>query len=608
MNLEPTGSSEVPSLGDRPFEVYTRRLHELESQQAEGERRGKALGYAKLATGVVIVLMAVALLRHPVWLSSLLIPIGIFVVLAVIHEKLLHALGHRARVMSFYQRGIARLGNTWQGAGETGDRFLDSLHPYARDLDLFGKASLFELLCTARTRAGEETLARWLMAAAPVEEILARQAAVTELARRVGFREQLFSLGETMRLGVRPEALSAWGEGEPVFRSKTPLFAACFLALLWLLSIACWAVWDRGGPVLLISLLNLAVYYRWRGRVKRASESVELAAEDLQLLAGTLELVEQERVASPKLIDLQGRLKRDGTLPSTAIRKLGRVAGALAQQHNMFSRAFDYFIFWSVPLVFVAERWQREYGPSIRGWLAAVGEFEALAALAGFAYEQPECVFPEFVAEGPLFEAEALGHPLLPAAKNVTNDLKLGQGQRLMILSGPNMAGKSTFIRSVGVSAVLAQCGAPVRARRLRLSPLNVAASICVLDSLAGGISRFYAEIHRIKLIADLAQRGAPVLFLLDELLSGTNSHDRLVGTQFVVQSLLRRGAIGIVSTHDLALTQIPETIGASAINCHFEDRLGNGELIFDYKLKPGVVETSNALELMRSIGLEVTS
>jgi DNA mismatch repair ATPase MutS len=192
------------------------------------------------------------------------------------------------------------------------------------------------------------------------------------------------------------------------------------------------------------------------------------------------------------------------------------------------------------------------------------------------------------------------------AAKAVPNDIKLGDGLQLLILSGPNMAGKSTFIRSVGINAVLAQAGAPVRATRLRLSPLTVTASICVLDSLSGGVSRFYAEIHRVKLISDLTEGPVPVLFLLDELLSGTNSHDRLAGSEFIVRSLMERNAIGIVSTHDLALAKIPEEMPGRAANCHFEDRFKGGELIFDYKLKPGVVKTSNALELMRSIGLGV--
>lgn len=593
---------------DTPAGVYSRRLEELEAKQAEAKRRERLLGYAKLAIGLPTILSAVLLIHHPAAMTLLLLPVAIFVVLAILHEKSIEFLRHRARTIAFYERGLARLNDRWQGSGETGERFLDPMHPYARDLDLFGKASLFEFLCTARTRAGEETLAAWLLAPAPVEEILARQAAVRELLSRVEFREKLFSQGETLRLGVRPEALSSWGERKPDFPTRPIVLVCIALAVLWFLSLLCWAVWNRDIFVLPVSLLNLAFYYRLRARLKEATTSAEEAGEDLNLLAGILSLLEREPLFSPKLVEIQARLKRRETMPSVAVRKIARVIDYLAQQHNKFCRAFDYFTFWSIPLAFMVKRWQREFGPAIRGWLSAVGEFETLAALSGFAYEQPGSVFPELTAQGPLFEVEGFVHPLLPAGKAVPNDLKLGGGPGLMILSGPNMAGKSTFIRGVGVNAILAQCGAPVRARRLRLSPLRVAASICVLDSLSGGVSRFYAEIRRIKLISDLAHGPLPVLFLLDELLSGTNSHDRLVGTQFIVRSLLDQHAIGIVSTHDLALTRIPETMGERAVNCHFEDRLGDDGLVFDYKLKPGVVQTSNALKLMRSVGLTFSS
>ena len=341
-------------------------------------------------------------------------------------------------------------------------------------------------------------------------------------------------------------------------------------------------------------------------RLDEAADAVEKATEDLALLAGVLWLLEKESFSSPKLKAMQAALKRDGIAPSAAIRKLARLVEYLDQRRNFLLRLFDLFTFWSAQLVFLTEGWQQEFGLQIGGWLAAVGELEALAALSGYAYEHPRDVFPEFEGTGALFEAEGLAHPLLPGCKAVRNDLKLGDGLQLIVLSGPNMAGKSTFIRSVGVNAVLAQCGAPVRAARLRMSPLVVAASICILDSLSGGVSRFYAEIHRVKLVSDLAQGPVPVLFLLDELLSGTNSHDRLAGTEFVVRNLVERNAIGMVSTHDLALTGIPEAMGGCAANCHFEDRFENGQLLFDYKLKPGIVRTSNALELMRSIGLGV--
>ena len=460
-------------------------------------------------------------------------------------------------------------------------------------------------------------MARWLLKAAPVEELLARQAAVAELRPLGSFRERLFSLGESVRLGLQPEALAIWGEREPDFSSQWTL-GLTVMGTIWVAGVVCWAVWGWPWFALFASLNNFFYYLHLLRRIEEAANSVEKASEDLKLLAEVLWLLESQRFTSPKLLAIQAQLRREGRTPSAAIRKLARIAEYLESRRNQFFRIFDLFTFWSAQLVFAAERWQREFGSSIRGWLDAVGEFEALTALAGFAYEHPEYVFPEFVPEfankGPLFEAEGLAHPLLPQNKAVSNDVKLGDTLQLIILSGPNMAGKSTFIRGIGVSAVLAQCGAPVRALRLRLSPLQVGASICVLDSLSGGMSRFYAEINRVKLICDLTlaplatlntgDTTTPVLFLLDELLSGTNSHDRLEGTRLVLESLLERDAIGIVSTHDLALTQIPEALGERAINCHFEDRLDREELIFDYKLKPGIVQTSNALKLMRSIGL----
>jgi DNA mismatch repair ATPase MutS len=372
-----------------------------------------------------------------------------------------------------------------------------------------------------------------------------------------------------------------------------------------------WALWGMAAVAAAMTVLNFAWAHRIHARLDGASDAMEEASDGLELLAGVLALLEQEPFSSAKLVTIQNALRREGTTPSAAIRKLARIVGNLKSRRNPLAKPLNPVTFWSAWLVFSAEQWQKELGPQIRGWMAAAGEFEALTALAGYAYEHAEDIFPEFSEPGeervlPVYEAEGLAHPLLPAQSAVRNNLKLCDGLQLIVLSGPNMAGKSTFIRCIGVNAVLALCGAPVRARKLRLSPLQVAASICILDSLSGGVSRFYAEIHRIKLVFDLTRKPLPVLFLMDELLSGTNSHDRLEGTQFVVRGLANHGAIGLVSTHDLALTEIPESMGDRAANFHFEDRFEDGKLIFDYKLMPGVVKTSNALELMRSVGLHV--
>jgi hypothetical protein len=610
--MDTTESTEAKvAAGESPAEVYARRLATLTTTQSAEQRRERLLGYAKLAVAALTILYVFLAIHYQHILEFITVPIGIFLVLGVLQEKHIRRLRFRSRAINFFNRGIARIEDRWKGTGETGERFLDPAHPYARDLDLFGAGSLFELLCTARTRAGEETLAAWLLAPAPVEEVLARQQAVRELESRVGFRARIFSLGESVRLGVHPQALAAWGERKPIFGALSTRVITRTLSILFVLSLVAWGVWGLADVAAAVTVLNLAWSHQLYRRLDEAADALEKATDDLAVLAGVLALLENETLHAPKLQALQAAVRREGIAPSQAIRKLAFIVDYENSRHNPGFRLIDVVLFVSAQLVFAAERWQQEFGPSIRGWLKAVGELEALTALAGYAFEHPADALPEFVPSSaarptPLFDAEAMAHPLLPAGQAIRNDFKLGEGLQLLILSGPNMAGKSTFIRSVGVNAVLAQAGAPVRAARLRLSPLTVAASICVLDSLSGGVSRFYAEIHRVKLISDLAEGEVPVLFLLDELLSGTNSHDRLAGSEFIVRSLVDRNAIGMVSTHDLALTHIAESIPGRAVNRHFEDRYADGALIFDYTLKPGVVQTSNALELMRSIGLDV--
>lgn len=586
--------------------VYRTELSGLEAAQAMAQSQERALGISKLLIAAGTLIAAALLIQDKGRLAWLLLPCATFVVLAVMHDKLLRAIRLRDRALRFYRRGLARLEGRWEGEGERGEKFLDAAHPYARDLDVFGEGSLFQYMCEARTRAGGARLAHWLLEPAPVEEVLVRQDAVRDLGPKVKLRERLASCGEDVRVGVDPEALAAWGESGPVLTTLGTRVTTTVLGLAWLAGLAAWPLYGTWLPLVLVSVLNAAFAHRIHLRWQQAAEAIEKSAAELRLLATLLELLEQETCASPRLKELQAKVQQQGVSASHAIRRLASFAETIEGRHNMLGQWFDPVLFWSAQFVFLAESWQRRHGPAIRVWLETAGELEALASLGGFSFEHPEYAFAEFASEAPLFEAEGLAHPLLPPGKAVGNDVRLDGGQQVMILSGPNMAGKSTFIRSIGVNAVLAQCGAPVCARKLRMSPLRVAASICVLDSLSGGVSRFYAEIRRVKVIAEMAGGSVPVLFLLDELLSGTNSHDRLQGTQFVLAALAERRAIGVVSTHDLALTRIPDAMGGRAFNAHFTDRLAGDALVFDFKLRPGRVETSNALKLMRAIGLHV--
>jgi hypothetical protein len=591
--------------GTVPKDIYEQKLAVLRTAQMTEQRRERRIGYIKLLLAAAALCLSPLLVRHVGGIIALCSAALVFVALLIRQEKLLESIRVRARSMRFYERGLARLEGTWKAAGERGERFMDAGHPYARDLDVFGDSSLFQYLNNARTRGGEETLASWLLRAADPAEIAWRQESVQELAARIDFCERIFTAGEELRRAVKPQALIAWGEASPVLSNRATRIATAGLALLWVGGVFAWILTGEPFPALLMSVANFAYAHRLYARLNLAAGSIEDAASELIVLAKLLRIVELENFKSKRLQYFQNKLKAFGENPSDSVHRLARLAELLHSRQSLFLRPLDLVLFWSANLVFVAEAWQRKHGRHIREWVSIVGEIEALASLAAFAFEHPAYAFPKLVSSGPALVAEGIAHPLLDELA-VSNDVHFDREHALIILSGPNMAGKSTFIRSIGVNSVLAQCGAPVRASRLVLSPLQVAASICVIDSLSGGVSRFYAEIRRLKVIDEMTEGQVPVLYLLDELLSGTNSHDRLAGTEFVLRSFVDRGAIGIVSTHDLALTKIANEIPERAANFHFEDRLENGDLVFDYKVKPGVVQTSNALKLMRAAGFGV--
>jgi DNA mismatch repair ATPase MutS len=298
-------------------------------------------------------------------------------------------------------------------------------------------------------------------------------------------------------------------------------------------------------------------------------------------------------------------------LPSAAIQRLHRLSELLEWERNIIFAPIAALGSWSVHVAAAIESWRREFGRRVPEWLAIAGEYEALSSLAAYAYEHPSDPFPIVTddlenADGPaVFEGARLGHPMVPASRMVRNDVVLAREVRMLIVSGSNMSGKSTLLRTVGINTVLAMAGAPVRAERLTLSPLAAGATLHIQDSLQAGRSRFFAEITRIRRISDLAAGKQPrLMFLLDEILQGTNSHDRRIGAAAMVRNLVDRGAIGLITTHDLALTAIADETGGRAVNVHFDDEFREGQLVFDYRLKPGPVTRSNALELMRAVGL----
>jgi hypothetical protein len=607
-----------------PHETYSQLLAARRAEIAALDSRHRTLGYWRLATvlaGCALAWMAFAgRAISPAWVLG---PLAAFVSLAVFHERLLARTGRRRRAARYFERALARLGGQWAGTGETGERRLDPAHPYARDLDLFGRGSLFELLSAARTHVGEDTLARWLLAPAAPETVLARQQAVAELRGRLDLREALAVVAEEARTGVDPVALAAWGEGRgPALDTRKMLTQVRVLAGLGVLAagagVALLAGWMgalplSGGVTALLRdgmLVVLAVngYYLYsRNKLLSAVVSaVEEAAHELGLLSEVLLTLERETFHCPLLGRLRASLDADGGPPSRQLARLKRLVEYLDSRDNVFVRVAELFILWTPHWALQVEEWRRRSGPAVRRWLDATGEIEALSSLASHAFEHPADAFPEFAeTAAPWLQAEGVAHPLIPEARAVRNDVSLGP-HCLLVVSGSNMSGKSTLLRTLGTNVVLALAGAPVRARRMTLAPLAVGASIRITDSLQGGVSRFYAELLRLRQIVDLTAGPLPVLFLIDEIFHGTNSHDRRIGAEALVRGLLKRGACGLVTTHDLALAGIVESLGGQGANVHFEDHLENGQIRFDYLMRPGVVRKSNALELMRSVGLEI--
>ncbi len=556
--------------------------------------------------GAILGWVAFGLERLSAW--WLVLPALGFATLVVAFDRATREGRRAARRVAYYERGLDRLEDRWAGKGETGSRFRNPEHPYAEDLDLFGPGSLFERISTARTRAGEETLAAWLLAGASPEVILDRQAAVAELRPKLDLREDVALLGGEVGTGTAFEGLAEWGAEPRRLDSTAARVAAAVLSVLALPALFGWLVFQIGMiPLLIVAALEGALALFYLKRVRSVLATVERRSGELEHLSDLLARLEREPFHSPELARLRTAIETDGRPASRRIDDLRRLVATLDARRNMLLAPFSPLLLWGTQIAFAIEAWRASSGPAIAGWLAAIGEIEALDSLAAFAFENPDDVVPEIVTEGgPLFEAEAIGHPLLPVTRVVRNDVQLGGELRVLVVSGSNMSGKSTLLRAIGTNVVLAMAGATVRASRLRLSPLTLGATLRVQDSLQAGRSRFYAEILRLRQLLDLARGPVPLLFLLDEILHGTNSHDRCLGAEAVVVGLIDRGAIGLVTTHDLALADIAGRLAPRARNVHFADHFENGKMIFDYQMRPGIVQHSNALALMRSVGLDV--
>ena len=595
----------------QPRAEYAKRLEAHRAIVQAKDHLHERIGNSKLATILAGIVVAwFALKDHLFSAFWLALPVTAYACLAFAHEFVLRARARAATAATFYDHGIARIEDRWQSNGETGERFRDPKHVYADDLDLFGKGCLFQLLSTARLPMGEQCLARWLTAASPVSDIHERHDVIAELRAKLDLREELALIGEDLRVRLDPRSLIRWAEAQPLVPQGALRIFAALLSVCAAVAIVYFLATVKLSALLVVLVIEGAVLGWFRPRAVRVVSGVACNAEGLVLFSKILERLEQEPFTSLRLQAFAAELKSGSQTASQAIRQLARIVYWIDARSGLLAQLLELPALYTVQTAMAADAWRRHWGGKMRVWADITGELEALLSLAGYSYEHPDDPFPEFAESEPnlpaVFVGEALGHPLIPSTVCVRNDVRLDAATRVLLVSGSNMSGKSTYLRTAGINAVLAIAGAPIRGKSLRLTPLSLGSSIRRVDSLQENRSSFYTEILRIKDVFELTEGAAPVLFLFDELLEGTNSNDRRIGAEGLLRALLDRGAAGIVTTHDLALTEIADALPVAIRNVHFQDYVEGGKMRFDYKLREGVVAKSNALELMRLIGLKV--
>jgi hypothetical protein len=504
----------------------------------------------------------------------------------------------------FYLRGMQRVENRWHGEGHGGEEYREEGHLYDQDLHVLGSGSLFELLCTARTEIGRRRLAEFLLKPTTAEEALARQAAVRELRDNTALREAMVGLGTHEFSNVETHSLQKRiampGESFPAVLRPLLQVSSVALTLLVLTGLMALVPWPVLFPYMmpllgLHAVIGMALYERVRPVLNAGRD----LSPEVSILGQGLRLLAAQKFTSPKLAAL---VTRAAEAPGP-LRALERVTFWMREREKDLLYGPSLYMMLGTHLAVLMEQWRAQHSASLPAWIDAWAEFEALHAVAVYAHEHAEDAWPVF-GSVTAFDARELGHPLLSAETCVRNDVTFDGATRFWIISGSNMAGKSTLLRSIGTNAVLATAGAPVRAASLTMAPFQVCASISTADSLLEGKSRFMAEVERIRDTVGAAGRGQ-VLFLIDEIFSGTNSHDRRIAAESVVRALIGGGAVGAISTHDLALTEIAPLEGLRGSNVHMCSRSETDALDFDYRVKGGVNRQSNALAIIRLAGVQ---
>ncbi len=535
---------------------------------------------------------------------ALMFPV-IFALVVRSHNKVIARKELAGNLRKINEEEVSRQDHKFDGL-PTGEYWLDKSHPYAYDLDIFGRNSLFQLINRTSTPSGEYHLARWLLSPADPDRVRQRQESVQELSGDLAWNQRFQASGrlisEVTQAGL--DRLLKW------LKIPAELPAAAYRYLSWILPalilvsglLVVWGMLSIYVPLLLL-LVNGFLLRRFQDQVTRVTHSTSGNARLLRSYATLIRMIEERTFRSDMLSKLKEPFHSERASATRTIHRLRRLADYLDARGNLFYQLFNFLFLLDIHLIVAAQRWKRKNHEDIAAWFSNIGEAEALISLAGLAIAQPAFHMPE-LRSGQLLKVQELGHPLIPPKERVVNDFEMEGPGRVVIITGSNMSGKSTFLRTAGINVVMAHAGAPVCARAMSLSAFRVFTGMRTEDNLEAHISSFYAELKRIRQLLDyMDSGGAPVLFMLDEVLKGTNTKDRHKGSAALITKLLKKNGMGFVSTHDLELGNLAEE-HAGIRNYSFNSEIRENEIIFDYKIAAGICHSFNASMLMKKIGI----
>ncbi|MBQ8601642.1 MAG: hypothetical protein IJ413_03715 [Bacteroides sp.] len=587
----------------------------LDNAQRESERIKKRILHISLLRVFIFIAGFVALCMGYdqggiIICGILLVALIPFLLLIKLHNRLYHQKDWHEASIRHYRAELASLINDYS-AFDGGKEWIDASHPFSLDLDVFGEHSLFQCLNRTCTPFGKETLSRWLRQ--PLNnkvEIETRQQAIQELGRYNDFRETFRITGCLYKDDkTTMEDLKKWIEAPSVFLQKK--------SNQWI----CWAV-----PCINILLFTLGMFgvisMSWFGlvfctftiassnlirKITRIQESYNKTLKMLSTYAHLIELADKQSMKSTLLVSLKQRFESNGKKAPEVLGVLSKELDRLDLRNNLILYALlEGSMFWQLRQMLRIERWKQEYGTHLLQWLEALGKLDALCALGTFAFNHPEYTYPNLTDEPFVFQAKDMGHPLMPRQQCVVNDADIPQRPYFLIITGANMAGKSTYLRTIGCNYILACIGAPVCCSSLRIYPAHLMTSLRTSDSLANNESYFFAELKRLQQILERLKKGEEMFIILDEILKGTNSMDKQKGSFSLVKQLLGLKANGIIATHDLLLGELKQHFPNEISNYCFEADIQNDELTFSYKLREGIAQNMNACFLMQKMGISI--